>query len=501
MLSDHLRDEVLRSGDYGPVSRAARYLDDYKWRPAFVLRRVGSPFIVAFEVVQSTALRTRVLEEAKRAQDEHDDLAVVMLVKIDVATSEVAEYCAEQGFGLWVFSGSVIRPIAGGRHETEPVTAPAPSRQPGWIPPPICEHAACLTKVRAAPLIAECLPELSNPRTGVRKATAIVEETLERIMQDQRERLADSLRFYDLAGMERLLGTRQSLASEHTIHSFRVYISGAVILDHFWDFFRDAWTRYVGPEDARIDDVWFLASMFHDCAYARHPEMRAAAARVLELGDSIPMWPPDDLSRRDFQWASRLVASFLSHLRRAGHSRAQRWDVGAGAPEGPIEKQMRQSLVRWYRSRQFHHGVVGALDLAADMVKSVQAAKGGGDDAVDRSFLVWHVYPAAAAVALHHHGLWEAFRKVRLFPLQARHYPLAGLLIYLDTWDEFRRKPGAEMAVTAFDLARGKATVQVHWADAGQAKQAQFAYDSYRENVVWPREMKLEVELNGGGRD
>jgi hypothetical protein len=322
-----------------------------------------------------------------------------------------------------------------------------------------------------------------------------VEDALDRIMADQRERLADSLMFYDLAGMERLLGTRQSLESDHTVHSFRVYVTGAVLLDHFWDFLEDAWEKYVGLHDAKLDDVWFLASMFHDCDYARHPDARAAAARVYELGESVPGWPPEGLiSRDEFQWASRLVASFLAHIRRLRHSRAHHWDLGAGVSDGPIEQEIRRSLVRWYS--EFDHGVVGALDLAADMVKRVRAGEGENGDAVDRSFLVSHVYPAAAAIALHGWKMWEEFRSVKLFPFQAGHYPLAGILIYLDTWDEFRRKDGVEMAVTGFELEDTKATVRVQWADELHAKEAQFAYDNYRQNVAWPEDMQLHVELS-----
>jgi hypothetical protein len=322
----------------------------------------------------------------------------------------------------------------------------------------------------------------------------MVEEAVGAIIEQQSKYLVSPLPFYRFSELERLIRLDTHGTSEHVVHSFRTYVTGCVLIDHFWNFFQTTWQRYVGLADARIDDIWFLAAMFHDCGRRRHPELRKAAAKALEVADAGAQPLAEgagQIARDEYQRASEKVGSLLAHIRRR---RPHRWDLGACG--GRADSQMQQALIRWYQTLQYH-SVVSALDIAAEMIKAVRAASDNDeeDSLVDRAFLACNVFPAAAAIALHDWHLWEELQALGVFPFQARYYPLAALLIYLDTWDDYRRKEGMVMDVVCFDLAPTHATVRVQWSDPEMAAREMVKYEAYRTSVQWCREMSLDIDV------
>jgi hypothetical protein len=323
------------------------------------------------------------------------------------------------------------------------------------------------------------------------QAAATVQTALGELLDEQRKGFAAPFPFYRLAGLQGLLQSTGSRSSDHIVHSFRVYVAGCVILDHFWDVFQEAWQSHVGLADVQIDDVWFLISMFHDCGYFRHPQLRREAAVALGLPQTdadLTATATVDLARDEYRRASRAVGSFLAHLRR----RRGNWDYGSVG--GGLDDEMEELLRRWYATLEFH-GVVSALDLAAEMIRGVQS-KRRKNAAIDSAFLAGHVFPAAAAIALHEYRLWPHLRRCHLFPFRAARHPLAGLLMFLDTWDDYRRVDPNEMTVAGLELTERSATVRVRWRDPKRLSRARAGYEDYAKSVRWWRRMSLNIAVD-----
>jgi len=495
-----LENRLVQMGEFAPLPARPRYLRGYKWVPAILLRHVASGYTVGFEIARGAALPVTILEEAVRAQREHPDFAVVVLAKLDVAGEELVAYCKENQFGLSVFAGDSLTHVVAPRYGTARALPSLGAKGDGWIPAAIGKLANRLTRIRVAPIISQALPELMNANTRLGRALDVVETALTDIVDNQRERLVAPLPFYRLTELERLLRLSGPSRSEHIIHSFRVYVVGCVLLDHFWGFFQDSWGRYMGLKEAAIDDVWFLASMFHDCGYIRHPQIMAAAARALELpgaSEEPRVESPPQLARPEYQRASEALAGLLAHLRRGRPGRCEFGLLG-----GRTEEVLRQSLMQWYESPDLYlHGPVGALDLAAEMIQAVRATSTDDktDRKVNRAFLAAHVFPAAGAIALHDWQVWGKLKPLGLYPFKARYFPLAGLLIYADTWDDYRRRPDRPTTISGLQLEDRGATVHVEWGDADALARKEPEYALYREFVEWPREMRLDIQYGQGG--
>ena len=490
MARADLRTQLLRGGQFDELPHPPDYMEQYSWVPTFFLRHIRTQSEVGFEVIRTTVLPKRILQEAKRAQDENPGFSVVLLVHVDASTESVVDFSRQQGFGLSVFAGAALSPLVPGRFD-EAGARPIPTqKRGGWIPDAICEHAERLQRVRAAPIIRGSLDILGRHDARASLAIAAVETALEDIIADQQSRFAAALPFYRFVLLERLLRLKQPEASDHVIHSFRVYVTGCILLEHFWETCSQMWDDYLGLRDARIEDVWFLIAMFHDCGYVRLPAFRSAAADALSL--SLPDPTAEEViparEMEAYTRAARLVGSVLSHVRRGTTTP---WDFdGVGWSE---DSGLQEGLLRWY-TRLESHAVVGALDLAAEMIRSVRSALADGETAgQNRVFLLSHVCPAAAAIAMHDWHLWDEYRRHHLMPFRAERYPLAGMLIYLDTWDDYRRRTGDGMSVLDMHLSPTTASVTVGWNDERALAKAAVAYKNYSKFIRWPRAMRLRI--------
>jgi hypothetical protein len=497
MLRSELKARLMESGDYEDPDQLPAYLQgyDYRWAPTFVLRHKQSGSIVGFELVYTAVLPLGVLEQAKRAQEEHDGFAVVLLTSLTNAGDDLGEYCRAQGFGLFVYTSETISPIVAAKFAKAVPIAASDLPDEGWIPSAVSEQVKGFNHIGAGEVIRAYVPRLGGSGVTLPQAMATVQSALDHVLTEQRKGFAAPFPFYGLAGLQGLLLATGSPRPDHVVHSFRVYVTGCVILDHFWDVFDAAWQSHIWHGNARIDDVWFLISMFHDCGYFRHPELRREAATVLDLphGDAdLTATATAALGRDEYRRASQAIGSLLAHLRRPQGN----WDFGSVG--GTIEDEMQALLLRWYATLEFH-GVVSALDLAAQMVRDVHSAsERGKDSGIDRAFLAGHVFPAAAAIALHEWRLWPDLKRYRLFPFRASYYPLAGLLMFLDTWDDYRRRGDNEMAVSGLELADRSATVRVRWRDPERLSRARAGYEDYSRSVRWSRQMSMNIVVDEG---
>ena len=139
------------------------------------------------------------------------------------------------------------------------------------------------------------------------------------------------------------------------------------------------------------------------------------------------------------------------------------------------------------------HAVVGSMDFLTEFFRTAAAA----DETANRPFVVTHAVPAALAILLHDWRIWEDARTWGLFPINFSAMPMAALLIYLDTWDDYRRK-GPEPTIFVRDYvvdSRG-ASVTVEWADSESLDREKLKYRAFRSALCEkPFRLKISARM------
>ncbi len=492
LLRDKLEEQLIASCGFQKSADRPRYLDRYEWAPEILLRDKTSSRFVGFEIVRTKTLALRSLDAAAKAQAENNDFAVAVLANLDVAGVELESLCKEKGFELYVFTSSSITLLLPGRISLERKFAAGTASREGWIPDAIAEHASEVESSKYADVIREVIPALTAPDTELDQAVDTVKKAVSTIMDRQQKHLASRLPFYRLGHFEGILRLSDPEASEHVIHSFRVYVAGSVIIEHFRKLFEQSWGDYLDSNPDTLEDTWFLMSLFHDCGYAKELKRYRRVLEVLELSSTEGEIRPEVtglLSKKEYQMGTQILSSLLAHI---GEGTAEHWDFGAVPLES--EDRLQQVLLRHYEQLSCH-GIIGALDLVGKMLLRVRGAS--DETSVKRRFLASCVYPAAAGIALHDWRAWEDLTNFGLFPLHADRFPLGALLIYIDTWDDYRRRVDNKgpMQITSLDLCDAVCTVRLEWLDPGLLARQKVKYNAYNQNMLWSRDMSLKIAV------
>lgn len=497
MIRDQVEEQLLGLDGFETVSVRLTSLDKYRWYPEIVLRHSASGYTVGVHIARTKLVEERLLGEASRAQHEQEGFAVIVAAHLDAATEELEGYCRELELGLYLFTRNGMTRVVPARYELVQELAPPAGPLEGWIPEAIAAQCSLLKGTRYGEVIDNSLSVLTKAATSVGDAISAVRTAAEEIIGGQEKYLCEILPVYRLAVMENIVRLSEPRASEHVVHSFRVFVTGSVIVEYFREFFQGSWNS-LGTGQCALEDVWFIMSMFHDCGYARDPERSRRAAEAVEaLGGDLREETETGarLRTREYQVGSQSVASLLAHIARGSGGE---WDFGSLS--GSLEDNLAEALFQRYE-RLDSHGVAGALDLAADMVRRVRGAS--EDESVNRPLLASSVYPAAAGIALHDAAVWEELSSYGLFPLHAERFPLGALLLYLDTWDDHRRRLDGKdlMRVASFELGESGCMVVPEWYDSDRMSRKRAEYHDYRAYVVWPAEVRLEIDEgdSGGG--
>ena len=196
---------------------------------------------------------------------------------------------------------------------------------------------------------------------------------------------------------------------EHFIHPFQLFLLGSVIIDKFYDKFR----RWYGEDLCTSDETcleasWLLTTIFHD----RWKDIDILERTVgLETGSPRGKIPNED-------HYLLLLSSFYNH-RSAGNP-LSRWNINA--PEHSVTTDIFKNY-----SERLDHGVKSSILMMKNIC-------GSPSNVSPRDV------SSAFAIAVHDHELWSDLLDAGIFPLRIDLFPIACLLLYLDTTHEWGRE-------------------------------------------------------------
>lgn len=472
------------------------WLSKARWRPDLCLSTPPARHIQAVDIVPSGAIpRTIYRKEVGPLLRKHADLRVVVCVLEEGFEKhpDIEDFCRGAGVGLKVLiSGLGLETVV--RTDLDPTVSVASiSEEDGWFPKAILGQATGLRRLRFSRQIDAFIEKVAPMGNDKRGVHAPVSSTIDALMQEHPAFRRNTRQFMQLKHFEDLFELSSSTASEHVFHSFRVFLAGCPVVNQFYDTFRGVHTRFCGGNRAItcVEYAWLLASVFHDVGY---PKVRAPKLVEEELADEdmeIRVVGKDTRwVREEYRTARRTLGSFAAYV--ANYPGNGGWDLGA--IEDAKGKELGIAWTQLYNTMS-SHAVVGALDFLARVFKTATAAR----ERANRPFVLSHAVPAALAILHHDWRIWEHAKRWKLFPIDASAMPMAALLIYLDTWDDYKRKgPDPTISVSEYLVDSDGVQVTIDWADSKLLEEEQKKYKAFKSALQnKPFSMTIKPRMAG----
>ena len=474
------------------VTNPPKWLAIARWKPRICLGRPGDRRVLAVDVVPSGAIPTALYQgEVVVLQRKHKNLRVVVCVLEEGIERhpEIEEFCRKLGIGLKVFlPGFGMETKV--RTDLDPYTSESPIPiEEGWFPARIVERARGLKRLAFASTIDQFVagcPAVASDDTATLR---LVCSTIDALLQQHRTFSTNIGQYMRLAHFESLLKLTSPEATEHVFYSFRVFLAGCPIIDQFYQVFRMAHERFqIGRAAPSVEYAWLLSAVFHDVG---RPKEGATRLMDEELGDpdiEVVIRGKDTRWLRDeYRRARDALGSLAAFVAAGAHENG--WDAGAIADQDA--REMTIAWTRLYDSLE-SHAIIGSLDFLAHVFQSAAAV----NERTNRPFVLSHAVPAALAILLHDWRIWKNARSWKIFPINVAATPLAALLIYLDTWDDYKRKgPNSLIYVRDYVVDDSGARVTVEWADSAALEKEKIKYEAFKTALL-PGPFSLTIDAH-----
>jgi hypothetical protein len=218
--------------------------------------------------------------------------------------------------------------------------------------------------------------------------------------------------------------------------------------------------------------TWLLTALFHDIGRPKQSGAKLLAAELDDEDIEVTVSGKETRwLRENWEAARRTLGSLAACV--ADETNDDPWDGGCIPDEDGA-----RIAIQWTRlyDSMSSHAIISAFDLLADIFKMSSAS----GERRNRQFVVTHAAPAALSILLHDWRLWEEVRACGLFPINASRLPMAALLVYLDTWDDYRRKGGiSDIRIRDYALSPAGVRVEIEWGDAGAYEKEKIKYEAF----------------------
>lgn len=455
-----------------------KWLSKARWRPDLCLLSAPTGRLLAVDILPSGSIpRTIYRKEVRPLLGAHADLRVLVCVLEQGFEKhpDTEDFCREVGVGLKLLMSDLGLETVVRTDLDAPASVAHISEEDGWFPKAILHQVTDLGRLRFSQQLdefAEAVPALGNDSNAV---YSLVSSTIDGLLQDHPAFRKPVEQFMRLRHFESLFEQAAPGATEHVFHSFRVFLAGCPVINQFYDAFHDAHMRFCGTNASQlcVEYAWLLASVFHDVGY---PKVRAGRLVEEELDDEdmeVSVLGKDTRwGRTEYQIARRTLGSLAAYVA-ASPSKGD-WDWGA--IDDATGEEIGIAWTQLYNTMS-SHAIVGSLDFLARVFRAATAAK----QRANRPFVLSHAVPAALAIQLHDWRMWKHAKAWRLFPIDASAIPMAALLIYLDTWDDYKRTgPDPTIYVSDYVVDSHGARVTIDWADSTSLEQEQPKYKAFQ---------------------
>ncbi len=484
IIRDHIKSSFP---DYDIAASVPLWLRGQNWVPYCLLFNESQNQFLAIDIILSGTIPIFQYNKiVKQLLSDQENFRVIIIVLEEgyEENPEIASYCIEANIGLKIIIPGVgIQTIVRSDFDSIIEQKELPLED-GWFPTAILNKAKELDKLCFHEIIDRFIDDVQLLGNDEQNTLELVHSTIDELLAFHPAFRNSIKHFMKLERFEKLLRLNDPKFKDHVFHSFRVFLAGCPVINEFYDFFLEAHTRYcIGPIDKIcIEYSWLLTAIFHDIG---KPKEKKVAKKYVDdgFGEEEFLEVSFDIKVNDQMWkttqyiaAKRILGSLGAYV--AQGYKDDSWDGG-----GFEDEESSDLLSEWiniYENLE-SHAIISAFDFFADIAEKCTAASWRKN----RTFVLTHAAPAALAIMLHDWKKWEAQRTLNLIPIEGRLLPMAALLIYIDTWDNYKREGDGDPLtyIRSYTVNTEGAYVQVEWGDSSEMKDGTIGYELYQNEL------------------
>ena len=483
---------IKRKFGWESLADTPKFLKKYGWKPRLICLEPKNRYYIAIDFVFNQRLSNKIYEkEVLVALRKHKKLRVCLFTPAEGEYSSLKTYCIKEGIGLKIYSEYRINTIVPLSFEKVGRVVAKRIKKEGWFPKVILDEVKNIGRISYRDLLKDLANRL-EVNTSKEKQFALIRKYIDKILKSHTEFIGDSLPFMKLSYFERMLQLSKRENREHALHSVRVFIIGCIIIDKFYDDFVSFYRAiFPGTRNINIEYIWLLASLYHDVGKIKEKAYLIYKHNPREKNVALMMALEEEMSKvwqdNEYHLALGNVVELIKHC---CTKKEKRQPFTGFAIPSKIDPKLSVVLTESY-NKLISHGAIGCFDLAADLLKKIKASK----KIRNNTFLLYHIFPAVVAIALHDWHIWHGLRQVKIFPINLAYFPLATLLIYIDTWDYFKRDKEIRMSFVKFVFCRNRVTVYITWYKNKDYLDEKANYESFEKNIRVPK-LKFKIKIS-----
>lgn len=457
------------------------FMSKYKWQPHCIFLSRSDNKYIAGDIIYDDHWSRKIYEnEAVRAMRENKNLEVCLFTPFYSPLERLQSFCKKQGFALKVFTGGSVTSIVPLSFEKLPKIHRRVKGPEGWFPDSILKGVKDISNLKSKDELHKLAQSLENDRTHEGQL-ANIKTYLDRMLKEVPYLPADSLPFMRLSHYESMLKCSNIEYIDHTLHSARVFLFGCSVIDRFYDKFVEYYHQILTPTKVNVEYMWLLSALFHDIGRIKQDTWKIYLADPNEEAPSLKTGVCEQMCK-DWKKAEymNVLCNLIELIKQSKTSPSGRDLPWTGyALGGPLDEKLKNVFVESYNSLG-SHGVIGCFEYASNILEKLTALR-----SQPKTFILYHLFPAMLAVAFHDHRIWPQLRELGIFPISMRDFPFPALLIYIDTWDDYKRSKGRAVSIDEIIFNGNEVTVKVTWSDAKAYRNEKIKYDSFSENVIF----------------
>ena len=470
-----------------------RFLNKYRWRPRFVFLDSKNKNYIAVDFIFNQRLSERIYkEEVFLALKENKKLKVCLFTPSIYEYGLLKKFCRKASIGLKIYNTNEINTIVSLPFEKLGRIIVKKAKKEGWFPKVVLNEVKKVKRISFKDLLKDLAKKLEENKSKD-KQFSLIKRYLDKMLQSCHDFEGDSIPFMNLASFESLLQLSNIENRDHVFHSFRVFIIGCVIIDKFYDKFVGYFKEiFPGTKKINIEYIWLLTSIFHDIGKVKQKRHLICLHDPKEENVALTEAIEEEMSKvwgdTEYQLALGNIVELINHCCMKKENRSA---FTGFAVHGAIDSKISGILIESYNKLK-NHSVISCFDLAADLLRKISVSK----LKKDKTFLLYHIFLVVVSIALHDWRIWNDLKDRGIFPLKVENFPLAALLIYIDTWDDFRREGEKDkISIDSILFKRSQCIINITWYEKNEYLEEKAKYESFKKNVR-SKALKLVIRIS-----
>ena len=491
MATDYLIKLIEQNLQWRVLNKYLPYLWKYRWKPKYIFFDPITKLYIAVDVIFSQQISNKIYEtEVTKVLRQNPGLRVCLFSSLDYEYDQLKSFCKKYNFGLKIYDAVSVSTILPFESEKIESVIRKKAKKEGWFPQIILSEAKKVKKIKYKNVIIELINKIEKHRSKEQQLV-FIKEAIDKMLKSSPDYIGSNIPFMRLSNFEDLFNFSDIRCKDHVFHSVRVFLIGCIIIDKFYDKLRGYYKEILGTDRISIEYMWLLTSLFHDIGRVKQDAYRIYLTKPGEDNLELKEKLSEELSKRwQDETFKNSMGNIIELIKQSCKRNSKRDKPFVGyALGGPTDEKIARLLRESYNNLK-SHGVISCFDLSSDLLGKMKAAKLN-----NKTFLLYHIFPAVLSIAFHDWKIWKDLTELKVFPINIKNFPMASLLIFIDTWDDYKRDGEEKISIDKLVMDNNQVIVYLTWHKNKDYLDEKLKYDSFERNVIFS-DLKLKIEVS-----